>query len=337
MATHIARFAQLRWLHKIVSIISLVGALVLTAAGVLRFGSEGAAWILPAGVAWFCFTVIQMTAMPLLLKLESTVSRDFGELRDLHDTMTKLGASLSLIAENTRISDAAKSLAHRDQEILAVRTAIRDDLRQEKWDAAMKLVDDMEHRFGFREEAEVLREELDEARNEAIQARLSDAIVLIDGHFASHEWAKAESEIERLTHALPDDAKVQSLLGRLKAMRAQHKRELLEQWDEAVRRSDVDHAIDTLKALDEYLSPAEAESLHASARDVFKEKLLQLGVQFRFAVNEKRWQDSLNIGLELIREYPNARMAGEVREALDMLRERARHGGTAAETSAQPS
>ncbi len=56
---------------------------------------------------------------------------------------------------------------------------------------------------------------------------------------------------------------------------------------------------------------------------MFKEKLLRLGVQFRFAVTERRWQDALAIGLEIIRDYPNARMASEVRDALDMLRQRA--------------
>jgi hypothetical protein len=55
---------------------------------------------------------------------------------------------------------------------------------------------------------------------------------------------------------------------------------------------------------------------------VFKEKLLQLGVQFRFAVNEKRWQDALSVGLELVGSFPNARMANEVREALDVIRQR---------------
>jgi len=42
-------------------------------------------------------------------------------------------------------------------------------------------------------------------------------------------------------------------------------------------------------------------------------------------VTERRWQDALTTGLELIREFPNARMANEVREVLDTLRERARN------------
>ncbi len=106
-------------------------------------------------------------------------------------------------------------------------------------------------------------------------------------------------------------------------MRDRHKAELREEWDEAIRRSDTDQAIDILKELDQYLSPAEAHTLQTSARHVFKDKLLQLGVQFRFAVTEKRWADALTTGLELVRDFPNARMANEVRAALDTLRERA--------------
>jgi hypothetical protein len=110
----------------------------------------------------------------------------------------------------------------------------------------------------------------------------------------------------------------------MNVLKEQHKQELKLAWDEAIRRNDTDQAIDILKGLDQYLSPAEAQELQDSARHVFKEKLLQLGVQFRFAVNEKRWSDALTVGLDIIRDYPNARMANEVRDVLDTLREKAR-------------
>ena len=112
-------------------------------------------------------------------------------------------------------------------------------------------------------------------------------------------------------------------------LKQQHKDELRVAWEEALRRNDTDQAIDVLKELDQYLSRAEATALQSSARHVFKDKLLQLGVQFRFAVNERRWRDALRTGLELVRDFPNARMASEVREVLDTLRDRAHHAGTA--------
>ena len=64
-------------------------------------------------------------------------------------------------------------------------------------------------------------------------------------------------------------------------------------------------------------------ALKKSARELFKERLLQLAVKFQFAVKEKRWKDALDAGLEIMEEFPNARMAQEVREHLEALRERA--------------
>lgn len=326
-AQHI-RFSQLRWIHNAGCVLLMVGALVLIVLGMTGYGQSAGLWLVIAG--GFClFTgIIQMSVMPLLLKIESTVARQHGELHDLQTAISRHAEYLAAIAENTRISEAAKSLAHRDQEIEAFRAAILEDIRLEKWDAAGKLVDDMENRFGYKQEAETFREELDGARSDTIQAKLNDAIAQIESLFQAYDWERAITEIERLQHALPEDTRVMSLFDRMKSLKEEHKRKLREDWDEAVRRSDVDQAIDILKELDQYLSPSEAESLQASARDVFKEKLLQLGVQFRFAVNERRWQDALNIGLELVREFPNARMAGEVREALDTLRQRANQPST---------
>jgi len=327
MSSPPARFSQLQWLHKLICVASMVGGIALIFLGCLNFGESANLWMVAGGFLLLFLALVQMTVMPLLAKMESTMARQLDELRDIHARLEYQGRRLDSISENTRISDAAKALAHREQEIEAIRAIIHEDVRLEKWDAALKLVDDMEHRFGFKEEAEALREELDEARAEAIQDRLSQAIRKIEKHFAAHDWTMANKEIDRLTHALPDNVKVSSLRERMKVLQEQHKQELLQRWDAAVKRSDVDTAIDILKELDQYLSPAEATRLQDSARDVFKEKLLQLGVQFRFAVTEKRWNDALHIGLELVREFPNARMAKEVRDVLDTLRERARQAG----------
>jgi hypothetical protein len=198
------------------------------------------------------------------------------------------------------------------------------DIRVERWDAALALIDEMERRFGYHEEADRIREELDDARNDKIQTRLFEAVEMIESHLQSREWDRAQHEIDRLITALPNEPRVLALSDRLHSAREIHKQELKASWEDAVRRSDTDHAIDVLRALDQYLSPAEAQALQASARNVFKEKLLQLGIQFRFAAKERRWQDALDIGLDLIRDFPNARMANEVRELLDTLRERAR-------------
>ena len=327
MAVTPGRFSQLRWLQNAACVTAIIGSFVLIGLGIVRYASSwesASVWMIVAGGFVIFFAIMLMTLTPLILKIESTTARQLGELRDLNEKLATQLGMLESMAENTRISDAAKALAHRDQELDALRTAIRDDIRNEKWELALNLIDEMERRFGYKEEADRLRDEVDEARNIAIQAKLREAIEMIESHFQSHQWDRAQSEIDRLLNALPDDATVLGLQDRMKVLMEQHKDELRIAWDEAVRRSDTDLAIDILRELDQYLSPAEAQALQSSARHVFKEKLLQRGVQFRFAVTEKRWNDALTIGLELMREFPNTRMADEVREALDTLRERAR-------------
>ena len=336
MSTAPGRFSQLRWLQTVAFVAAVLGALVLIGLGLTGYGDRPGVWMVGAGAILMFLVVVLMTFAPLLLKMESTLARQLGELRDLHEQAKRHVAQLEAIAENTRISDAAKSLARRDQELDALRTAIRADFREQRWEAALKLIDEMERRFGYKDEADRIREELDDARNDRIQSKLTEAIEMIESHFESHQWDRAQAEIERVIRTLPDEPRVQRLPDLMKLRREQHKQAVTRAWNDAVRRNDTDHAIDILKELDQYLSPAEAQALQDSARNVFKEKLLQLGVQFRFAVNEKRWHDALAIGLELVRDFPNARMANEVREVMDTLRERARATSTEPQPTGSP-
>lgn len=302
----------------------LLISVLLMVLGLAGYGQSAALWLFVLGALASGAIVLVMSLAPVIFKMEATLSRELDELRDFREGVSRKFATLDSIAESTRISDSAKSLAHRDQELNSLREVIRTDIRDERWEAALSLIDEMERRFGYREEADRIREELDDARNAKIETRLSEAVEMIENHFHSHEWDRAQHEIDRLMSALPNEPRVLALMDRLHSARELHKQELKAAWEDAVRRSDTDHAIDVLKELDQYLSPAEAQALQASARNVFKEKLLQLGIQFRFAATERRWQDALDIGLDLIRDFPNARMANEVRELLDTLRERAR-------------
>lgn len=324
MAIPPVRFSQLRWFHNLACVIGIVGGFAVMALGVMDVRISSGRWLVVAGGFSVVIASLLMTLMPLLLKMEASLARQLSELRELNRGIEKQTDSLTRIAENTGISDAAKSLAHRSRELESLRKTIREDIANQNWETALKFIDEMEHRFGYKEEADRVREELDSARTDAIHVRLAQAIELIERHFKAHEWDRAQREIERLMNALPGNAKVASLLDRQKILRDQHKQELSAFWKEAMRRSDTDQAIEVLRELDQYLSPAEAHALQSSARHVFKDKLLQLGVQFRFAVTEKRWKDALSTGLELVRDFPNARMANEVREALGTLRERAR-------------
>jgi hypothetical protein len=136
MAIPPGRFSQLRWLQNVVSVCGIIGALVLMGLGILGYGSSESApnvWMVAAGAFVLILMIILMTFAPLLLKMESMFARQLGELRDLNEAMGKQLASLGAIAENTRLSDAAKSLARREQELDALRSAIREDIRRQRW------------------------------------------------------------------------------------------------------------------------------------------------------------------------------------------------------------
>ncbi|MHC4695231.1 MAG: AAA family ATPase [Planctomycetota bacterium] len=334
MLTDPQRFSQLRWLNAVVGVFGILVGVVLIVYGIVGTGSSPQGWMLAAGGFVLFIAIMLMAFSALVVKMESTTSRQLSELRRLKEAVQQALPTLDAIAENTRISDAAKSLAHRDREMDAVRKAIRDDIQAERWESGISLAAEIERRFGYKEEAEAIREELEEARGRAIQAKLGKAIEKIEAHFAEHDWERAEGEIERLGRALPRNAQVARLPALMAERKEQHKEELKAGWNEAVRRSDTDRAIDILRGLDQYLSSAEVHELQNSARNVFKDKLLQLGVQFRFAVTERRWQDALDVGLQLVKSFPNARMANEVREALDVLRQRvAQEDDTSVETA----
>ena len=68
--------------------------------------------------------------------------------------------------------------------------------------------------------------------------------------------------------------------------------------------------------------PRFAEQFREVARGVIGKARDNLGVRFKLLVQDKSWGEALVVGEQIIENFPNSRMAGEVREMLDTLRER---------------
>lgn len=319
------RFGHWYFIVGVCALASVLAGVGLIGYGLVETPATINPWPYIGGIAAIVLGFFATAVISILIKIESNNARQLGELRDLHETINKQLTRLDVLVTNSEISDLAKSLVHRDHELDSLRQTIRASVRREDWEGAYHLADEMERRFGYREEAAQIRDEIHDAKAEAITRRLNEAMALIDEHCRKSEWQLARSEVDRLLKLLPDDPRVTPMPGRLKALWEERKNGLLADWRQAVQRHDVDRAIEVLRDLDLYMTPDEAQELQDSARSVFKEKLMQLGVQFRFAVTEHRWHDALEAGAQLIREFPNSRMATEVRERLDILRERAKH------------
>jgi len=143
----------------------------------------------------------------------------------------------------------------------------------------------------------------------------------IDKLIDNCQWVRASTQIEELIKAYSDSERAKAMRQELLDKKRERKRILLAAWDDAVQRQETDRSLEILKELDLYLTPNEALALQEAARDVFRTKLHNLGVQFSIAVTEKRWTNALDVGQQIVEDFPNSKMADEIRDKLDVLRQ----------------
>ena len=270
--------------------------------------------------------IVVLLAWTLTLYLETsrkeTTARQEAILHAISEQIRSLAPVLTQISEQQLISERAKAIAFRESEREALRRAIAEETSRKDWDAALVLANEMETVFGYKQEADRVREEIAIQRNTDVRRQITDALTLIDKFCRGEQWTLALREADRLIAAFPNDPQVQRIPQNIEDRRQALKQQLLDAWNDAVSRHDVDGGIEILKQLDIYLTPAEAESMQDTARRVFKDKLMLLGQQFAAAVKNHVWAEAVRLGESIIAEFPNSRMAQEVREKIDLLRQR---------------
>ena len=248
--------------------------------------------------------VFLMGSLIFLAALLAMLSRVSGIVNTLRDNSTKMedaaralekiSEGLSQIRRSTSISETVKAIAFREEDRQSLREAVFDKLKQKDVDAY---------------------------RNATEDERIDQAIVHVETLFNSSQWAKASVQIEALIKAHPHLEKVKSLRQKLVDRKDEHKKILLAAWDDAVQQQETDRSLEILKELDMYLSPSEGLALQEAAKDVFRTKLHKLGVEFAMAVSDRQWDHALEIGQQIVRDFPNSRMSQEIREKLDVLRQ----------------
>ncbi|HET6250283.1 MAG TPA: hypothetical protein VFE47_21515 [Tepidisphaeraceae bacterium] len=264
-----------------------------------------------------------MVAFPLW----QAISRNCPEPREqmllpLTERMDQLAILLNLMSEQQLLSDRAISIAYREKDREALRRAVHEEMGRKDWDAALTLVDEMERAFGNKTEAQAYRKEINDHRNDLARKQINEAIQVIDKHTRTEQWNAAVREADKLIVLFPDNEQVKNLPNEIDNRRQAFKKQLLQNWHEAVARHDNDGSIEILKQLDPYLTPAEAETMQETVRGVFKERLTNLGAQFATAVKDQKLSEAVRIGEAITKEYPNTRMAQEVRDVLETLRKR---------------
>ena len=282
-------------------------------------------WVLAivAELAALCWSLVLYGLARVIVSSEFNASNAAGKLSRNETLLEQQGQLLAKLVDLESLSDQAKSLIFRDREIEAFREAIHEMLMQQDYETAEALADNVEKKFGYADEAARLRQEVADNRKASIDEKIDSAIRRIDALVERHDWARAIRQAKRLYQMFPNNPKVAALPDGVEAQRTEHKRQLLQDYGEAIRKNDVEKGVELLTELDLYLTPQEAAALAESARGVLFAKLHNLGVQFALCVTEEQWEKAVATGEEIVRSYPNSRMAHEVRSKMDQLRAKA--------------
>ncbi len=267
------------------------------------------------------FLIALLTMLSRVSRIVSTLNENSARLEEASKAMASIRDGLLQISHSTRISEAAKAIAFREDDKRSLREAVFERLKQNDFDGAYEIVDEIENHSEYRLLAEELRKQVDNYRNATHDERIDQAIAQVQKLFDGCQWVKASLQIESLIRANPESDKLKALRQHLVERKEERKRILLAAWDDAVTRQETDRSLEILRELDMYLTPNEALALQEAAKDVFRTKLHNLGVQFALAVSDKHWSNALEIGQQIVRDFPNSRMSGEIREKLHVLRQ----------------
>ncbi len=230
---------------------------------------------------------------------------------------------LQLVSENIMISETAKRIAFRDQDRRMLRDAIHKEILDGHFDVALNLVEQMADSFSNELEDKQLRSDIFAARDALIEHRVHDRIAVIDQFLDRHEWDKAGQEVHSAGQDYPDRSVALGQVERVRQAREDYKHSIERQFLEASQRDDVDRAMVLMRELDKYLTEREAAPFREAARGVIMKMREDLAVQFKLSVQDKEWSKAVRVGEEIMGEFSNTKMAGEVQGMIDTLRSRA--------------
>jgi len=279
----------------------------------------------PAVLLFFATGGVSIAAVLLFLNEITNCLRHSNEKMDQAlEALSRQQTLLLKISQGVRASDRAKEIIFRDSEQIEIGEAFLGKLHQHDFDAAMSILEPMAGQARYKELEARLRQMAEKYRTATEEGRITQIINHIHSLLDQHLWAPAAAQIEHLLTLFSFSERARQMPAKLQEKKNQYKRKLLSDWDKAVRNKETDRSLEILKELDMYLTPAEALALQESASSVFRTKLHNLGVEFQVAVTEKNWVSALQAARHIVNQFPNSRMASEIRSKMDILQDLAR-------------
>lgn len=227
------------------------------------------------------------------------------------------------INDRAALSDDARRVLGRTSEREMLMQEIENATTRQDWAAAGVLARELADRAGFPEDADRLRRKIETARVTAREASVKEEISYLDGLILQRRWDVAFADAARISRLYPDSPVAGDLARRVDYARAQVKEDLQSKFLEAAKNDRATDAMEILRDLDQYLSEAEAEPLREAARQVIGRVRDNLGADFKRCLQDKQFRRAAEIGERIMAEFPNTRMAEEIRGVIDGVREKA--------------
>ena len=310
-------FTRYKWHIVIICVISITVAFFLSSDDSLQISqTDQVLWLLGALV----FIGALLTMLSRVIKILDALKDNSSKLEELTHSLQQLHEGLKQIKQSTLISDAVKSIAFRDADRQSLKGVVFEKLQLKDFNAAYEIIDEIEKLPEYEDLSDELREQAEQYQNANEQERLVQLIAHIEKLIVDARWARASAQIEALIKAYPESEQAKNLRQILQDNKQERKKILLAAWDDAVTNQETDRSLEILKELDSYLSPNEALALQEAASDIYRTKLHSLGMQFSMSVTEKRWADALEIGQQIIKDFPNSKMCKEIYTKIDVLK-----------------
>lgn len=279
-----------------------------------------AVMVLSAELRGFALVALVFTLATLPMAMRASSSAEGPSPRESFD---RISQAIERLTHEGGLSETAKRIIHRKEERTLLRKAIEQDISVGDYEAALILVKELADRFGYRADAEEFRARIERVRAQTLDKEVVAALEVLEQMIRNRQWAEAYAEAARITRLYPESHRVAGLRERVDGSRARHKQDLERRFLVCAEREQIDEAMALLKELDQYLTEEEAEPFRELARGVIGKARDNLGVRFKMAVQDRAWRDAVEVGERIINDFPNSRMAEEVRGLLDMLRDRA--------------
>ena len=236
---------------------------------------------------------------------------------------------LDAILEAMQMSENAKRILFRDRELELIRKTIRHDIESGDFHAALVLCDQMANVFGAVEEAEEMRTNVQEIIHQHHEERIHEELEQLKEFISNQQWVESYQFAARLRRLYPESPLLHDLEQNIADMRTEYGHTLEDRFLSAAKDENVEQAMVLLRELDRYLTPEDARRFRDTATSVIKTYRENLGAKFKMAVSDHRWQDAVEFGGELIAQFPNTKMAEEVKEILNTIQVRAIEDDTA--------